>query len=85
MRENMFKKWTIDRYKALSPNGEYQLWIANGFTFFKDYCSFRKGDKQFLHGLTYFEKRKVWKELQKEIRRRAFEIEGLSELLNKDK
>lgn len=34
--KTVFSDWKIDGYTAKSPDGKYELWIANGFTSFRD-------------------------------------------------
>lgn len=67
--KNFFHDWTIDHYEAVSPKKEYILWIAGGLERFEDKNHYPT--KFFLTGLGYWKKRKLWKELQIEINRRA--------------
>lgn len=69
IKERPFKDWAINRFHAESPNGKYKFWIPNGLMFFRD-----EGQEQLLSLLSYWEKRRVWKEIKKEMLLRVDEI-----------
>lgn len=65
--DGMFRKFKIDHYTA-----EYDghcLWIASGFGHFRDWES--RFTKPILSSLGRCARRRIWKELQRELRRRS--------------
>lgn len=65
-----FSDWRIDGYTAKSPDGLYELWIANGFLSFDDYyCHYPK--QTLLTHVNIFQKYKLWKEIKKELKLRT--------------
>lgn len=68
--EGVFRDWEFDRFTAKHSDG-YELRIANGQAFFRDYDPLLGRPKPFLAGLSWWERRKVWRELVRERKRRA--------------
>jgi hypothetical protein len=78
--DGFFREWEIDHYharlylseddaKPLGLRGQPRasLWIANGFSFFKD----DSGHPPFLTGMSMWQRWLLWRELVRERRRRA--------------
>lgn len=62
-----FRGWHTDRYRAYSPDGEYHLWIANGFTFFYD-CDVYPGKRSMhLKLLSRRERKLIWEALKHDL------------------
>ena len=63
--QGFFKDWEIDKYRA--KKDEYSLWIANGYSHFRDdddnYPLLRNVEHKYQYA--------VWVEMEKEIDRRA--------------
>lgn len=56
--------WKIDGYTAKSPDGQYELWIANGFISFTDYSPhFPK--QTLVEGAGLFNRYKLWREIKR--------------------
>lgn len=73
---NMFSgDWTFTRHYAIHEGRGYRLWIGVSPGFMQD-----EGRERLLAGLTWWEKRKVWKELRREMHQRSVaRIEELAE------
>jgi hypothetical protein len=65
--ESMFSEWEFDPYHVRHPTKGYSLWIANGLMFFGD----DTGATGFLSGTSWWLRLRIWRELQRERRRRA--------------
>ncbi|MFW5962635.1 MAG: hypothetical protein ACOCQR_03365 [bacterium] len=70
MGERPFKNWVLTRYTFESPDGEIVFWIASGFFGFGDY-DFSK--RIILEYLPRKDKKKIWKEIKREVILRAKE------------
>lgn len=68
--ETVFKNWKIDGYKAVSNDGRYNLWIANGFFFFEDIDAHFPREP-LLKGVNILTRYKIWRELCRERSLRA--------------
>ena len=72
-----FKDFEMSSFQAWNNEKKVLLWISNGFWFFKDDSAYFssttvkfKKEVPFLSTLNIFEKYTLWKELQREIKRR---------------
>jgi hypothetical protein len=68
MKKDLFKDWDIGSHIAESPYGNHKLWIANGFSFFEDQ------GRPFVNFLPIWTRWVIWREMKKEIRRRAYQV-----------
>lgn len=78
--KTIFNDWQIDGYRAKSPCGKFELWIASGFLFFSDYRPhFPK--MTLLQGTSLWTRYRIWRQLCKEREQRALKalttLEGL--------
>lgn len=69
-KETRFHDWKIDGYVAYSPDGKYAFWIANGFSFFRDYDP-HFPRQTFLSGVGIWQRWKIWREFCRERKYRA--------------
>ena len=69
-----FNDWKINRQTAESPDGKYILWVANGFSCFKDFEHSTHHTESLLTGVGMHMKRKIWKEFceERNERRQSF-------------
>lgn len=68
--QTVFSDWQIDGYHAISPDKKYNLWVASGFSFFRDDHA-HSPRETLLAGLGMWERYKIWREFCKERRNRA--------------
>lgn len=61
--------WKIDGYRAVSEDGKYALWIANGFLYFKDHEP-HYPRHTLLAGASLIDKYKLWREIKRERKHR---------------
>lgn len=70
----LFRGWKKGTYTTKSPDGNYELWTANGPLFFRDYAS----QRQLITTLPYIDRVLVWRALHddmaKDSRRRLEEL-----------
>jgi hypothetical protein len=71
----VFSNWTFDHYQAKSPEG-YCLWIANDYYGFKDSVVHQSEPTSppFLFGFKEWQRRLLYDELQREVRRRVYSM-----------
>lgn len=62
----MFRGWNADRYTASSPDGQFAVWIANGFYGFQD-DTITMPKRQLLATATSKERRLMWHALQHDL------------------
>jgi len=66
-----FKNWKFDDHSVKSPDGKHVLWTGSTFSF--GYFTDWKPEKIMIRGLTRREKKRIWNDLEKEIRFRSLE------------
>jgi len=68
VRKGFFKDWKIGNYYATKTG--FSLWIRNGFSSFED----GNNEQPFLSLCDYWTRRKLWRELKREKKRRLREF-----------
>lgn len=77
MKETMFHDWTIDGYTAMSPDGKFRLWIANGFLYFHDRDA-HYPRMTLLKGVNIWTRWLIWQEFCEERQRRTEAVLNLN-------
>ena len=64
--KGFFTDWKIDKFEATSPDKTKCFWIASGFCSFDD-SDFCLTAEPVIKGLSWWQKRLLWRELEREL------------------
>lgn len=62
----IFSDWELRHYTISHEKRGHVLWVANGLLYFKD-----DSGRPFLTGFSWRDRRRLWHEYRREVRRRA--------------
>ena len=83
----IFKDWIMWNCVIATPDKKFMLWTTNGFTGFNDYAvATNAKQRNFLGGLSWWDKWLLWREFKREKKRRLLNIANAvdcQELINK--